>query len=55
MWVACALAADSTPPPLINHGFEDTNVLGAWRSWVYQDGTAPIIRTDIPSRISRIS
>ena len=46
MWVARALAADSTPPPLINHGFEDTNVLGAWRSWVYQDGTAPIIRTD---------
>jgi alpha-N-arabinofuranosidase len=46
MSMACVLAADSTPPRLVNGGFEDTNVLGAWRSWVYHEGKAPIIRAD---------
>ncbi len=31
---------------LVNGGFEETNVLSAWRAWIYADGKAPTIRAD---------
>lgn len=35
--------------PLINPGFEDANPLAAWKTWIFHDGQAPVVRTDSPA------
>lgn len=32
--------------PLVNAGFEDADVLAAWKTWIYRDGEPPVIRVD---------
>lgn len=35
-----------TNAALSNPGFEDVNVLGAWKTWIYKDGADPTIQAD---------
>lgn len=44
--LAALSAPVEQPTMLANPGFEDTNVLSAWRAWIYKEGKEPVIRAD---------
>lgn len=39
-------SVSSGAPALLNAGFEDTNVLASWRTWIYKSGQDPMVVAD---------